>query len=194
MGLACMRGLVEKFGERIVNESLDIFETYLAEATDLSQTAGIGRVILNMSKAASHRLLHMIKNRLTTIIDPFLVSEDKVIRELSASVYLTIFKRLGAAEYFASTLDSAFLQKLDMFIRGGDTPQNLKSTEMLLLNIKFMLETAPELKLEERIMYLCGVPTHSLNLKTKPLTKTHAVILRAIAPRVAPFVFSKKFY
>ena len=29
MGLACMRGLVEKFGERIVNESLDIFEGYL---------------------------------------------------------------------------------------------------------------------------------------------------------------------
>ena len=29
MGLACMRGLVEKFGERVVNESLDIFESYL---------------------------------------------------------------------------------------------------------------------------------------------------------------------
>jgi len=34
MGLACMRGLVEKFGERIVNESLDIFEGYLEQATD----------------------------------------------------------------------------------------------------------------------------------------------------------------
>lgn len=29
MGLGCMRGLVEKFGERIVNESLDILEGYL---------------------------------------------------------------------------------------------------------------------------------------------------------------------
>jgi hypothetical protein len=28
-GLACMRGLVSRFGERIVNESLDIFEGYL---------------------------------------------------------------------------------------------------------------------------------------------------------------------
>lgn len=36
MGLACLRGLVEKFGERIVNESLDIFEGYLEEATDLN--------------------------------------------------------------------------------------------------------------------------------------------------------------
>lgn len=29
MGLGCMRGLVEKFGERIVNDSLDILESYL---------------------------------------------------------------------------------------------------------------------------------------------------------------------
>jgi hypothetical protein len=26
MGLSCMRGLVEKFGEKLVNEALDIFE------------------------------------------------------------------------------------------------------------------------------------------------------------------------
>jgi hypothetical protein len=30
-----MRGLVSRFGERIVNESLDIFEGYLENATDL---------------------------------------------------------------------------------------------------------------------------------------------------------------
>jgi hypothetical protein len=34
MGLACMRGLVIRFGERIVNESLDIFESYLEKSTD----------------------------------------------------------------------------------------------------------------------------------------------------------------
>jgi len=57
MGLACMRGLVEKFGERIVNESLDIFEGYLERTNDMSETSGINRVILNMASAASHRLL-----------------------------------------------------------------------------------------------------------------------------------------
>ena len=36
MGLACLRGLVEKFGERIVNESLDIFEGYLERTNDMS--------------------------------------------------------------------------------------------------------------------------------------------------------------
>jgi signal transduction protein with GAF and PtsI domain len=90
-----MRGLVEKFGERIVNESLDIFEGYLEQAKDLRETSGISRVILNMAGAASHRLLLQIKGRLTAIADPFLVNSDTQIRELSVRVYLTIFKRLG---------------------------------------------------------------------------------------------------
>jgi len=34
MGLNCIRGIVEKFGEKIVNESIDILETYLERATD----------------------------------------------------------------------------------------------------------------------------------------------------------------
>lgn len=53
-----------------------------------------------------------------------------------------------------------------------------------------MLDKA-DLKLEEKVMTLCGVPSHTL--KT-PLSIAHAVILRAIAPKVAPLVFSKKFY
>jgi hypothetical protein len=109
MGLACMRGLVEKFGERIVNESLDIFERYLEQATDLSQTSGINRVILNMSSAASHRLLLQIKPRLIGFAAPFLVNDDDPIRELSVKVYITIFKRLGDATYAQNTLDSSFL-------------------------------------------------------------------------------------
>jgi hypothetical protein len=62
---------------------------------------------------------------------------------------------------------------------------------MLIKSIAFMLDTAPELKLEEKIMHLCGVPTHRANT---PLSVAQAVILRVIAPKVAPLVFSKKFY
>lgn len=109
MGLSCMRGLVEKFGERIVNESLDIFESYLEQATDVTQTSGINRVILNMSGAASHRLLLQIKQRLISIADPFLVGEDQEIRELSARVFLTIFRRLGDPVYTQNIMDVSFL-------------------------------------------------------------------------------------
>lgn len=34
MGLACMRGLVEKFGEKLVGRALDIFEHLLDMATE----------------------------------------------------------------------------------------------------------------------------------------------------------------
>jgi len=55
----------------------------------------------------------------------------------------------------------------------------------------FILNTAAEQKIEDKLMVLCGVPSHTLS---KPLTTHQAVILRAIAPKVAPYVFSKKFY
>jgi len=33
MGLNCMRGIVEKFGEKFVSETLDILEVYMERAT-----------------------------------------------------------------------------------------------------------------------------------------------------------------
>lgn len=54
-----------------------------------------------------------------------------------------------------------------------------------------MLETMPELKIEDKIMKICGVPTHSLK---KPLTLDQAIVLKSITSKVAPFVFSKKQY
>lgn len=140
MGLACLRGLVEKFGERIVNESLDIFEGYLEEATDLNQTSGINRVILNMAGAASHRLLLQIKGRLTSIADPFLVADDKDIRELAAKVFLTVFKRLGDPAYTQSMLEAAFLQKLHGLMQGAPDAAKSRETDRLIGSVKFMLE------------------------------------------------------
>jgi len=139
MGLACLRGLVEKFGERIVNESLDIFEGYLEEATDLNQTSGINRVILNMAGAASHRLLLQIKGRLTAIADPFLVADNKEIRELAAKVFLTVFKRLGDPAYTQSMLDATFLAKLHRLMQGAQDAAKSQEIERLIGSVKFML-------------------------------------------------------
>ena len=188
MGLGCMRGLVEKFGERIVNESLDIFEGFLEQATDLNQTSGITRVILNMAGAASHRLLLQIKQRLTSIADPFLVSSDQAIRELASKVFTTIFKRIGDPAYTESAFDVAVLRKLTVLIQSGDRAADIDN---LSKAVAFMLENAPELKLEDKVMHLCGVPTHTT---ATPLTIAHAVLLRVIAPCVAPLVYSKRFY
>lgn len=35
MGLNCMRGIVEKFGEKVVSETLDIHESYFERATTI---------------------------------------------------------------------------------------------------------------------------------------------------------------
>ena len=35
MGLSCMRGLVEKFGEKLVNRAIDIFERKLDTVTEI---------------------------------------------------------------------------------------------------------------------------------------------------------------
>jgi hypothetical protein len=64
--------------------------------------------------------------------------------------------------------------------------ENKNNIVRLIKSLTFMLEEAPELKIEEKIMVLCGIPSHTLR---KPLSVSHAVILRAIAPRVAPLVF-----
>jgi hypothetical protein len=61
----------------------------------------------------------------------------------------------------------------------------------LIKSLKFMIDSSPELNLDAKIMNLCCVPTHSL--KT-PLSISQATVLRVIAPKVAPMVFSKKFY
>jgi len=48
-----------------------------------------------------------------------------------------------------------------------------------------------ELKLEEKVMNLCHIPTHSIK---NQITTSQAIMLRAIAPKVADQIFSKKFY
>lgn len=93
MGLGCMRGLVEKFGEKLVNEALDIFENLLDSATDLSQTVGVCRVLCNMAQVASHRLLIQISPRLLGIMDNNLASDSAEIRDYSTEVFVILFRR-----------------------------------------------------------------------------------------------------
>lgn len=57
MGLGCIRGIVEKMGEALVLSCIEIFETLLEQATDITQLVGLCRVIYNMASGASHRLL-----------------------------------------------------------------------------------------------------------------------------------------
>ncbi len=91
MGLSCMRGLVEKFGEKLVNQALDIFEELLSKVTENNETVGICRVMYNMVAASTHRLLISICPRMITIMEDNLSSENDEIREWSTKVFITMF-------------------------------------------------------------------------------------------------------
>ena len=75
MGLSCMRGMVEKFGEKLINQAIDIFETLVESSTNTEHTTGVIRVMFNMAQAATYRLLTLISPRIVSIIDPNLSSD-----------------------------------------------------------------------------------------------------------------------
>ena len=109
MGLNCMRGLVEKFGEKLVSESLDILELYLERATDNAQVLGICKTIYNMVHAAPLKLLVELKNRFISLVDANLANEAVEIRHLSTKVFTTIFSKINELAYTNATLDKSIL-------------------------------------------------------------------------------------
>lgn len=69
-----------------------------------------------------------------------------------------------------------------------------KATEerkALIDTLVCILDNAADLHYEDKIMNMCNIHTHSLQ---NPLTAPQAILLRAIAPKVALSVFSRKFY
>ena len=51
-----------------------------------------------------------------------------------------------------------FLQRLHILVQSKTSALEIQH---LLRSLTFMIESSPELRLEEKIMVLCGVPTHS---------------------------------
>ena len=84
MGLACMRSMVEKFGEKIINQAIDIFEQLIALSSNKEHTIGVIRVMFNMAQAATYRILTHISPRIVQIVDANLSSDQAEIQECSA--------------------------------------------------------------------------------------------------------------
>lgn len=101
MGLSCLRGICEKFGDKIVNESLDIFESYLERATEAGETIGVSKALYNMAESAPTKLLTDIRHRIISIMDPNLYHENEEVRGLAAKVFITIFQKLSDSQYIS---------------------------------------------------------------------------------------------
>ena len=80
MGLHCMRGLVEKFGEKLVNPALETLCIYLEKASENNQIVGISKLLMHMATAGSYRLLMEVRSKFIEICDPLLVHEVEEIR------------------------------------------------------------------------------------------------------------------
>ncbi len=86
-----MRGIVEKFGEKVVIETLDILESYMERASQVTQIVAISKALYNMSYAAPTKLLTELRSRFLTMTDSNLHHEAEEIRKLSSQVYMTVF-------------------------------------------------------------------------------------------------------
>ena len=188
MGLNCMRGIVEKFGEKIVSETLDILELYLQKSTKTSQNIGICKAIYNMTYAAPVKLLSDLRLRFLSIMDSNIANEVDEIRDLTAKVFITVFSKTYEPNFMTSVLDKQFLKKLHHYI----VMQQNSEAELLIQTLKLMLkEGGGELKLEDKLIRLCNT-TKPGEVHQAKLTIAQAKILAAVAPKIAQTMFKRK--
>ena len=112
MGLATIRGIVEKMGEKLVGRAIEIFETELNKAVNKNQTVGVCRALFNMASSAPHRLLITISPKLVSILSPYLSAELQELREWSAKVFITLFQRQTEKTFVDPILDNSILIRL----------------------------------------------------------------------------------
>ena len=82
-------------------------------------------------------------------------------------------------------MNRAVLQRLKELVRES----NEVEAERLISTLKNMMQRAPELKIENRMIVLCEI-----NDKTSVFSIAQARIIKALAPTIAPKVFTKSFY
>ena len=150
-----MRGLVEKFGEKLVNEALDIFEEILENVEDQSAQVGVCRVLMNMASAASYRLISTISARLMGIMDNNIASNSPEIREYAVDVFVILFRRQSENLFIQAQLEKTILYKLGGFIKAGKED----FASQLLASLSLMLTKAPDLTLQDRLLTICKVTT-----------------------------------
>lgn len=118
-------------------------------------------------------------------MDPNLVNESQEIRDWSSKVFMTLFQRQPDKSFIDPILEKSFLYKLKQLIRD----ENNVEAGRLIESLKFLINKAPELRLENRLLALCEISNSEVKLSI-----AQASICQALAPTIAPKVFRKRFY
>lgn len=112
MGLSCIKGIVEKMGDKVVLRVIEIFEGLLSQATEKKQSLGVCRLLFSMATGAHHRLLQVIAPKLIEILDPYLSAENEELRTLTSKVFITLFQRQTDKGFVDPILNNSFLVKM----------------------------------------------------------------------------------
>jgi len=112
MGLACIRGLAEKFGEKLLGVALDRFQILMDKSTDSGSTVGVCRVLFNIASAASFKLLITISPKIISILGDNLYNESLEIREWTAKIFVTLFQKQPEKSFIDPILDKSILYTL----------------------------------------------------------------------------------
>jgi hypothetical protein len=154
MGLNCLRGICEKFGDKFVGEIIDILEGYMDHATSMQQTIAVTKSYYNMAFASPIRLITDLRLRFLAVIDVNIASENEEIRSLTAKIICIVLQKTFEPIFMTQTLEKHFLKKLNDLL---SIDQFSKEADLIVLTFKETLkEQAPELKLEDKIIRLCN--------------------------------------
>lgn len=137
MGLNCMRGITEKFGEKFVGETLDILESYMERATSIDQNIAVTKAIYNMVSAAPIKLITDLRLRFLTVVDGNITSENEEIRSLTAKIICITLQKTFEPIFMTQTIEKHFLKKLHHLII--DDIQS-KEADLLVLTLKETLK------------------------------------------------------
>ena len=96
-----------------------------------------------------------------------------------------MFQRQPEKTFIDPILEKSIMHKLKQFV----VEKREDEADRLISTLKFLIQKAPELRIEDRMLILCDL----LN-RERPFTIAQARVLRALAPTIASKVFTKRFY
>ena len=102
-------------------------------------------------------------------------------------MFITVFQKQSEKTFVDGNLETSILLKLKQFTQ----EKNEVEAERLLETLRYLVDKAPGLKIEDRMLMLCDITERS---HTQLFSIAQARIIRVLASTFATKVFSRKFY
>mmetsp|Transcript_40988 Transcript_40988/g.30151 ORF Transcript_40988/g.30151 Transcript_40988/m.30151 type:complete len:161 (+) Transcript_40988:1361-1843(+) len=138
-----------------------------------------------MAGSTPLKLLNEFRGRYLTLIDPYLSHSEEEPRSIAANAVVVILHRTFEPLFMTQTMDKLFLKTLHGFVVNGKE----KESNQLIDSLKKILNSGVEMKLEDKLISLCGIKEMK-----ESLTVAKSKILKAVAPKIALTLFKRRLY